>query len=179
MQQKILVQRYQLPCGDIRIGSFKDQLCLCCWTEEKHPGRVLKRLQTYLHADFKSATSDVIRKTIIQLDEYFHGNRRYFDIPLLFVGTDFQQHVWQQLLDIPYGKVLSYKELSEQLGNPKGVRAVANANGANAIAIIVPCHRVIGSDHSLTGYAGGIETKRFLLELEQGNCEKSNEGIMV
>ena len=97
----------------------------------------------------------------------------------IFGNGDFQQHVWQQLLDIPYGKVLSYKELSEQLGNPKGVRAVANANGANAIAIIVPCHRVIGSDHSLTGYAGGIETKRFLLELEQGNCEKSNEGIMV
>ena len=89
-----------------------------------------------------------------------------FDIPMLFAGTDFQKKVWHKLLEIPYGVTISYGELATQLGMPKAVRAVANANGANAISIIVPCHRVIGSDHSLTGYGGGLAAKKKLLELE-------------
>lgn len=102
-----------------------------------------------------------------QLDEYFHRERRDFDIPLLFVGTDFQKKVWNELLNIPYGTSISYAEMSRRLGVPKAVRALANANGANALSVIVPCHRVIGSDGSLTGYGGGLERKRFLLDLEK------------
>ena len=114
----------------------------------------------------KKKTSNIIQETSKQLDEYFDGKRTVFDIPMLFAGTDFQKKVWHKLLEIPYGVTISYGELATQLGMPKAVRAVANANGANAISIIVPCHRVIGSDHSLTGYGGGLAAKKKLLELE-------------
>ena len=100
------------------------------------------------------------------MDEYFAGKRRNFTIPLLFVGTDFQKKVWNKLLEIPYGKTVSYGELARMIDMPKAVRAVANANGANAISILAPCHRVIGSDRSLTGYGGGLAAKKLLLDLE-------------
>jgi len=87
-------------------------------------------------------------------------------VPLLFVGTDFQKTVWNELLKIPFGKTISYGEMAKHIGRPQAVRAVANANGANSISIFAPCHRVIGSDHSLTGYGGGLSAKKFLLELE-------------
>ena len=101
------------------------------------------------------------------MEEYFARKRKAFDIPLLFIGTDFQKSVWQELLNIPYGKTVSYGELSQKLGNSKAVRAVATANGANAISIFVPCHRVIGKNGNLTGYGGGLEVKEKLLELER------------
>ena len=102
------------------------------------------------------------------MDEYFRRERRAFDIPLLFAGTEFQNKVWDMLLQIPYGRTVSYAGMALSLGIPKAVRAVANANGANAISIFAPCHRVIGSNGSLTGYGGGLDAKRFLLELERG-----------
>ena len=101
-----------------------------------------------------------------QMDEYFSGRRRRFDLPLDIRGTDFQKRCWQELLKIPYGETRSYADIARAIGNPAAVRAVGLANGQNPIAIIVPCHRVIGSDGSLTGYGGGLETKRKLLELE-------------
>jgi len=101
-----------------------------------------------------------------QLEEYFAGRRRRFDLPLDLRGTDFQKRCWQELLKIPYGETRSYADIARAIGNPSAVRAVGLANGQNPIAIIVPCHRVIGSDCSLTGYGGGLETKRKLLELE-------------
>ena len=109
---------------------------------------------------------EVLRRTIRELDEYFRGERREFDIPLLLAGSDFQKRVWQQLPRIPYGQTVSYGELAAAIGSPKSVRAVANANGANAISIILPCHRVIGSDGRLTGYGGGLRAKQYLLDLE-------------
>lgn len=124
-----------------------------------------------LNAEYEYIPSDTTREAARQLDEYFRHHRTVFDIPLLFVGSDFQKQVWKQLLTIPYGETISYLELSKQLGIPKAVRAVANANGANAISIFTPCHRVIGSDMSPTGYGGGIEAKKFLLKLER---EKNN-----
>ncbi len=101
-----------------------------------------------------------------QLDEYFAGQRREFSLPFRPVGTEFQQRVWQELQCIPYGTTITYSELAARIGNPRAVRAVGRANGANPVWIIIPCHRVIGADGSLTGYAGGIEVKRRLLELE-------------
>ena len=101
-----------------------------------------------------------------QMNEYFSGRRRSFDLPLDLRGTDFQRRCWQKLLKIPYGETRSYADIARAIGNPAAVRAVGLANGQNPIAIIVPCHRVIGSDGSLTGYGGGLETKRKLLELE-------------
>ena len=101
-----------------------------------------------------------------QLKEYFAGTRKVFDVPLDVVGTEFQKRVWTELRKIPYGKTISYKTLSEKLGDVKAIRAVGKANGQNPIAIIIPCHRVIGSDGRLTGYAGGLDIKEKLLHLE-------------
>ena len=101
-----------------------------------------------------------------ELDEYFMGIRKIFSTPLLPIGTDFQKRVWKALLEIPYGETRSYMEIAERVNNPKGVRAVAQAIGANGISLFIPCHRVIGSNHSLTGFAGGLEAKRILLKIE-------------
>jgi len=103
---------------------------------------------------------------VIQLHEYFEGTRKQFQLKLNPEGTLFQKNVWDELLKIPYGKIISYLELSKKLGDVKAIRAVANANGKNPLWIIVPCHRVIGSDGSLTGYAGGLQRKQWLLEHE-------------
>lgn len=101
-----------------------------------------------------------------QLDEYFGGQRRRFDLPLAPRGTAFQQAVWRALLEIPFGETCTYRQQAERIGRPTAIRAVGTANGANPLAVIVPCHRVIGSDGSLTGYAGGLARKALLLELE-------------
>lgn len=162
----IKTKRYDSPCGILLLGSFDNKLCLCDWVVEKHHDHVVSRLKRELKAEFEEGNSEMIEMTVRELDEFFCSKRRVFDIPLLLVGTDFQKLVWRELLNIPYGKTVSYGEMANQLGMPKAVRAVANANGANAISIIVPCHRVIGSDHSLTGYGGGLAAKRKLLELE-------------
>jgi methylated-DNA-[protein]-cysteine S-methyltransferase len=103
-----------------------------------------------------------------QLDEYFDGRRRTFDVPLAMSGSPFQQRVWDALRDIPYGETASYGELARRIGVPSASRAVGVANAQNPVCVIVPCHRVIGADGSLTGYAGGLERKRLLLDLEAG-----------
>jgi len=109
---------------------------------------------------------EVLEDAVYQLREYFEGNRKVFDLELNPEGTDFQRRVWKKLLEIPFGKTCSYLELSKRLGDVKAIRAVAAANGKNPLWIIVPCHRVIGSDGSLTGYAGGLHRKKWLLEHE-------------
>ena len=164
----IQIQHYESPCGELILGSFEGKLCLCDWMFEKRRASIDKRIQKALGADYEEGVSDVIRETIIQLDEYFARQRKTFDIPLVFTGTEFQNSVWQELLDIPYGKTVSYGELAKKLGNPKAVRAVAAANGANPISIFVPCHRVIGGNHKLVGYGGCLEAKNGLLDLEMG-----------
>lgn len=108
----------------------------------------------------------VSNETRRQLEEYFAGNRKTFSIPLHPVGTDFQLQVWNALLNIPYGATMSYSQIAAGIGRPEAVRAVAGAIGANGISILIPCHRIIGSNRSLTGYAGGLEAKRMLLEIE-------------
>jgi len=108
----------------------------------------------------------VLLETIRQLDEYFSGERKVFDLPIKQAGTEFQQSVWQQLAQIPYGKTISYGQQSKLMNNPLGIRAIASANGKNNLWVVVPCHRVIGSDGSLTGYAGGLWRKKWLLAHE-------------
>lgn len=162
----IWIKRYESPCGVLTLGSLGDSLCLCDWEAGKRRGHVDKRLSGMLDADFEEGTSEVIEKAAGQLDEFFAGRRKAFNVPLLLVGTDFQKTVWRELLKIPFGTTVSYGEMARRIGMPKAVRAVANANGANALSLFVPCHRVIGSNHSLTGYAGGLDVKRVLLERE-------------
>ncbi len=114
----------------------------------------------------------VLRRTQKELEEYFSGERTRFTIPLAPKGTSFQQTVWQALLEIPYGETRTYRQIAERIGNPKACRAVGLANSRNPIWILVPCHRVIGKNGSLTGYAGGLDKKHFLLELERENGSK-------
>jgi methylated-DNA-[protein]-cysteine S-methyltransferase len=108
----------------------------------------------------------ILNQCIAQLDEYFSGKRKNFDLPIRQKGTEFQQKVWTELMQIPYGKTISYLQLAQRLGNVKTIRAAASANGRNQLSIVVPCHRVIGSDGSLTGYGGGLPRKKWLLDHE-------------
>jgi methylated-DNA-[protein]-cysteine S-methyltransferase len=115
----------------------------------------------------------VLQEAVTQLQDYFDGKRTHFDFQLNPVGTEFQQKVWKGLCEIPFGKTMSYLELAKQLGDVKAIRAVASANGKNPLWIVVPCHRVIGTDGSLTGYAGGLWRKKWLLEHENPSTQQS------
>lgn len=114
-------------------------------------------------------THPILKKCAKQLAEYFSGKRRDFDLPLELNGTDFQKRVWQALLKVPYGKTASYGDIAKKIRNPKSSRAVGMANNRNNIAIVIPCHRVIGGNGKLVGYAGGLEKKQWLLGLEQSS----------
>ena len=169
MKQIIKEQYYDSPCGKIVLASIDDKLCLCEWYEHPSAKRSQRRLERVLKAEFRTFSSPIIEQTKQELDEYFSGKRKSFDIPLLTVGTDFQKQVWDALLEIPYGETKFYKEIALRVNNLKAVRAVAQAIGSNGISILIPCHRVIGSNHSLTGFAGGIEAKKNLLDIESEN----------
>lgn len=114
---------------------------------------------------------EVLKNAYNQLDEYFNGKRKVFDFKLSLDGTEFQRKVWSELMNIPYGETLTYKDIANRLGNINAVRAVGNANGKNPISIVVPCHRVIGSSGELTGYAWGLERKAWLIEHEKNNMK--------
>ncbi len=126
------------------------------------------RISRGLNAEFIESDAPVLRETKRQLDEYFSAERTCFELPLLMIGSDFQKRVWDTLLNVAYGETVSYLGLAERMDNKNAVRAVAGANGANAISIIVPCHRVIGGKGELVGYAGGLKAKEKLLALECG-----------
>jgi len=163
---KICIQYYKSPIGELLLGSYEGKLCLADMKYRKMRSSIDKRIQKGLKAEYIEESSAVIEKTIVQMKEYFVGERKVFSIPLLMVGTDFQRSVWEGLIKIPYGTTASYLELSKNIGNEKAVRAVASANGANSISIMIPCHRIIGSNGDLVGYAGGLPAKKKLLEIE-------------
>jgi methylated-DNA-[protein]-cysteine S-methyltransferase len=169
MNSDIHIKYHKIPYGELIIGSYEEHLCLCDWRYRKMRKSIDDRIQKGLQTNYIEMESEIILRTVNQLEEYFEKKRKDFDIPLLFVGSDFQKRVWNELLTIPYGKTESYLGLSKRLGDEKAIRAAATANGANAISIIVPCHRIIGSKGELTGYAGGLQTKKRLLELEGYN----------
>lgn len=123
--------------------------------------------------EISDETPDILKSAVLQLEEYFAGERKTFQLKLNLQGTAFQKKIWNLLLEIPYGKTISYLELSRKLGDEKAIRAVASANGKNPLWIVIPCHRVIGSDGSLTGYAGGLWRKKWLLEHENPSNQTS------
>jgi len=165
--EEISIQYWKSPVGKIILGSYGEKLCLADWQYRKQRERIDRRLQKNLKAEYRESSSSVIEETMAELEEYFVKKRKVFDIPLLLTGTDFQRSVWNSLLQIPYGSTVSYLDLAKSIGNEKAVRAVASANGANAISILIPCHRVVGSNATLTGYAGGLDVKEKLLTLEK------------
>ena len=148
------------PVGQLKLVANETALVAVLWQNE-NPKRV--RLEELL----EQHDHPILCEAQQQLAEYFAGTRQQFDLPLDFDGTYFQKQVWQALLQIPYGETRSYKQIAEQLGNPKAVRAVGAASGKNPISIIAPCHRVIGASGKLVGFAGGLDNKQILLKLEQ------------
>lgn len=142
---------YSSPVGVLKIQCSKEQVVLIHFVEE---------------IGLEDDQTQLLKKTTVQLDEYFSGRRKDFDLPLGQKGSGFQENVWNHLVKIPFGKTISYLQLSKQIGDVKAIRAIASANGRNNLAIVVPCHRVIGSDAKLVGYAGGLWRKKWLLEHE-------------
>jgi methylated-DNA-[protein]-cysteine S-methyltransferase len=158
--EEIAVSCYESPVGRLVVKANEDFLTGLKFVEEEERFEIPS-------SNFISKKQELVfQKCIKQLDEYFSGQRKKFDIPFKQNGTEFQQQVWGSLLKIPFGRTISYLQLSKNIGNEKSIRAVGTANGRNNLAIIVPCHRVIGSDGSLTGYAGGLWRKQWLLEHE-------------
>lgn len=164
-----VIHAYQIttPLGPMIACSVKDGICFLEFTDRRGFETQIKTLQKRFEAAIVTSSSPLIEKLKKQLDEYFAGKRKKFDLPIAAPGTDFQQKVWKALQNIPYGETRSYQQQAIAMGDKKAVRAVATANGANRIAIVIPCHRVIGSNGNLTGYAGGLERKKFLLDLEK------------
>lgn len=153
---------YKCPLGVLEIRSNGNAISHVLFANSEWKGRQLDEAAV----NFAAPQSTLIKKCIAQLDEYFGGKRFVFDITIEQEGTAFQKSVWNELTNIPYGKTISYLELSKRLGNVKAIRAVGTANGNNNVSIIVPCHRVIGSNGSLVGYGGDLWRKQWLLEHE-------------
>lgn len=162
----IITKHITTPLGKMIAGATDKGICLFDFEFRKMMPAIRKRISSFLQDDFEPGEHshfDILQQ---QVDEYFSGRRQNFDLPLLLTGTLFQQKVWEALHTIPYGSTRSYMQQTKVLGDEKAIRAVARANGENCLAIIVPCHRVVGSDGSLTGYAGGLKAKKWLLEHE-------------
>jgi methylated-DNA-[protein]-cysteine S-methyltransferase len=146
---------YQSPVGLLKMGGTEHYITELSFVDNK---------EQVIHGE--PGVSEVMHQCTEELIEFFHGKRKKFDIPVYQKGTEFQERVWAELLNIPFGKTISYLELSKRLGDPKAIRAAASTNGKNKICILVPCHRVIGSNNSLVGYAGGLWRKKWLLDHE-------------
>jgi methylated-DNA-[protein]-cysteine S-methyltransferase len=170
---QINIELHRTDIGEVVLGSFRGKLCLLGFRGREMKGTVDDRIKKALNAEFVEHDDEILEKTRRQLDEYFRGLRRKFDIPLLMVGTDFQKSVWGALMKVPYGATSTYLQVAKDIGNERAVRAVGNANAANPISIVIPCHRIIGSSGALVGYGGGLSVKKRLLELERKNTHAS------
>jgi AraC family transcriptional regulator of adaptative response/methylated-DNA-[protein]-cysteine methyltransferase len=156
------------------VGATDEALCLLEFVDRRMLPNQVARVRQRLNAVFAPGRSDVSRRVVQDVEAYFAGELRSFDLPLAPCGTDFQKEVWGALAEIPYGETRSYADVAAALGRPKAVRAVGAANGMNALAIVVPCHRVVGADGRLTGYGGGLWRKRRLLDLERGTSDRAD-----
>lgn len=165
----ILIDRLTTPLGPMFICATDKGICLLEFTNRRMLETEFKDLQKRLKSPILTGSNQHIEQGKTELSEYFDGKRQDFEVSLDMQGTDFQKTVWQALLTIPYGTTASYAQQAQSINKPSAVRAVANANGANKISIIIPCHRVIGSNGTLTGYGGGLERKQWLLDLESSN----------
>jgi AraC family transcriptional regulator of adaptative response/methylated-DNA-[protein]-cysteine methyltransferase len=162
----VRVGRITTPLGPMLAGAIDDGLCLLEFVDRRMLPNQVERIRRRLGAVFVPGHHDVIASARDQLTEYFEGRRRSFDLPLAPAGTEFQCAVWEALGRIPYGETRSYAQLAESLGRPAAARAVGKANGDNAVAIVIPCHRVVGADGRLVGYGGGLWRKKRLLRIE-------------
>ncbi len=169
----LIFKEVKTPIGEMVFGSSENGLCLLDFKYRKSFPSILKRIKEFFGDDITYGTSSIIELTEKELQAYFRGDLKQFSIPLDLRGSEFQLQVWKALLQIKYGRTVSYLDIANKMKRPKAVRAIANANGQNGIAIIIPCHRVIGSDGSLTGYGGGVPIKKKLLSLESKHGGKT------
>ncbi len=163
---QINIQYYKTKIGELILGSFEGQLCMIDYRYRRMRTTVDNRLKKGLDAELVEKDNEVLIETRKQIDEYLNGERKEFNIPILMVGSDFQKTVWEALMKVQYGETASYLDLAKRINNEKAVRAVASANGANSIGLIIPCHRIIESNGGLGGYGGGLPVKKKLLKLE-------------
>ena len=175
VMSSMIIKYHKTPVGELVLGAFDGRLCLADWRYRRMRNSIDKRIINGLKVVYQEGEDQVIDRAVGQLSEYFSGSRKEFDIPIKLIGTEFQQRVWSALTKIPYGETISYLQLSQILGDEKAIRAVASANGANALSILVPCHRVVGSNGELTGYAGGLAAKKRLLSLEGAAITRQTE----
>ncbi len=174
-KQKSLIQitRILTPLGPMLAGAVNNKICLLEFIDRRMLETQLKRIKKIFNTELVPGNNSLFVKLNKQLEEYFNGKRKNFSIPLSIEGTPFQMKVWNELLKIPYGKTVSYKTQAINIDNPKAVRAVGKANGDNRISIIIPCHRVIGSNGDLVNYGGGIWRKQYLINLEKCNLNQN------
>jgi len=158
------------PVGCLLAGVADGALCCLEFSDPTRLELQIERLKNRLRANVVSGRHTLLEDVTCQLEEYFTGKRRTFDVPLAYPGTDFQERVWSALREIPYGETCSYQAVANRVGSPHAVRAVGQANGMNPIAIVIPCHRVINSSGTLGGYGGGLPRKQHLLDLERGDA---------
>ena len=158
---------FSTPIGQMITICSEERLYLLDFTDSKYIQSNMLKLSKNYNVSYVNSCNNIVKQVIGQIEEYFAGARQTFDIPINYIGSSFQQKVLHALEQISYGQVITYKQQAESLEMPNSVRAVANANSKNLIAIIIPCHRVIGANGKLTGYAGGLDRKRYLLELER------------
>jgi methylated-DNA-[protein]-cysteine S-methyltransferase len=168
-QERLVYKWMSSPVGKLKLVASDHGLAAILWEIER-PRRVR------LGQEAEDNTHPLLVETERQLNEYFAGRRQKFDLELDFAGTSFQRMVWRALLGIPFGETRSYRDIARQIGNPDATRAVGAANGRNPISIVAPCHRVIGSTGKLTGFAGGLEVKAYLLRLERSRFERLPAG---
>jgi len=168
----IHIQYHKCHGTEFILGSYENRLCLMDFRYRKLRKTIDRRIQSRLNADFVEQPDLLLERSKRQIDEYLCGERKHFDLPILLVGTDFQKRVWRALTDIPYGTTISYTEFAGKLGNRNALRAVASANGANALSLIIPCHRVTGINGDLVGYGGGLPMKQRLLDMELGGMRQ-------
>ncbi|MCB9046322.1 MAG: methylated-DNA--[protein]-cysteine S-methyltransferase [Chitinophagales bacterium] len=162
----ITTTHIETPLGKMLAGATDEGICLFDFEFRKMMPAIKSRICTFHNDEFVEGEHPNFELLRQQVNEYFSGERKEFDLPVVLSGTPFQQNVWNALIDIPYGATRTYMQQAKVLGDEKAIRAVARANGENCLAIIIPCHRVVGSDGSLTGYAGGLKAKKWLLEHE-------------
>jgi O-6-methylguanine DNA methyltransferase len=165
----INMTEFSTPLGPMLAGATSEGVCLLEFTNRIRLEKEFQELQRLLNATMQPGRNQHLDQLENELSEYFDGKRKSFSVPLHTPGNEFAQTVWKTLQEIPYGKTCSYKEQAEMMNNPKAIRAIASTNGRNRLAIIIPCHRVIGSDGNMTGYAAGIDKKKWLLKFEREN----------
>lgn len=166
-KENINVSYQKTEIGELIFASYKDEICILDFRYRKLREKLNQRIKDYLKCEFIECETKVIKLAKKQIKEYLENKRKEFEIPLLFIGSDFEKKVWKGLEKVKYGKTISYLELAKNINKVEAVRAVANANGKNSIGIILPCHRIISSNGELGGYGGGVSIKKKLLNLEK------------